>query len=91
MVVEDYRDDRQAEERRAADVGLLLDRVHGNLNGYRHELLYLLGRTSAPLGNDCDLRIGDIRKRIYGRILETQHTYHHRRQCEADDEIFALE
>ena len=70
MVVKDHCDDRQAEERRAADVGLLLDRVHGYLNGYRHELLYLLGRASAPLGNDCHLCIGDIRKRIYGRILE---------------------
>ncbi len=67
-------DDGQSEHRITPDVAFLLDRTHRELNGCGHKTLYFLGTAPVPLGNDDDLRIGDIWESLNRHIFKTDKT-----------------
>ena len=91
MVVETHSDHREAEKRRRTDVGLLLHRVHGNLDGDGDELLYLLSRTAGPLRDDGHLGVGHVGEGVDRRLAEADHTQYDDGQRNDEDEVLATE
>ena len=78
MVVEEHRHHREPEERGAADVGLLLHRVHGYLDGDADKFLNFFGRAAGPLRDDGHLGLRHVGEGIDRRLLEAHHASHHR-------------
>ena len=72
VIVEEDRHHRQTEQGRAADIRLLLCRIHGYLDGNRDKLLYFLRTAPRPLRDNGHLRIGNIWKSIDRSLLETE-------------------
>ena len=91
VVIENHGHHREAEERGASHIRLLLHGVHRNFDRDGDELFYLLRRTSLPLGDDGNLGVGYVGEGVHRRFPEAHHAQHDGKNGEADDEVFALE
>ena len=91
MVVEAHSDHRQTEERGGANVGFLLHRVHGDLDGDSDKLFYLLSRASRPLRDNGHLGIGDIGKSVDRCLAKAHYTHDDHGEGYDENKILALE
>ena len=91
MIFEADGDHGETKKRRRTDVGLLLHRIHSNLDGDGDELLYLLSRAAGPLRDDGHLGVGHVGEGVNGRLAEADHTEDDDGQRHHEDEILAAE
>ena len=91
VIVEHHIDDREAKQRRAADICLLLHRIHRYFDGDSDKLLYLFRTASRPLGNDCHLRIRHIGKGIDRRMDKAHCSRYHGYGGTEKDKEFILQ
>jgi hypothetical protein len=68
IVLENNFDHRKSEHGNAPHIGLLLNGVHGDLDGRGNKTFHLFGASSVPFGHDDDLGIRHIGEGFDGDI-----------------------
>ena len=86
VVLEHHGRDRKAELRERPDLGESRQTAHAHLDGVSHELLHLDRRHARGLGEDLDLNIRDIGKRVDRDLTDGVDAEADQRQTSENDE-----